>query len=166
MNPSTAATLGYQAKLKTPFGVLGICCSEEKLTGIAFLPPQVKALSPQNALAREVCGQLSAYLADAGFHFDLPLDLAGTDHQRRVWHAMCAIPCGQVRTYGDLAAEMRSSPRAVGQACGNNPIPVVVPCHRIVGKHGLVGFMHHSGGRATDIKRWLLEHEHALPDFA
>jgi methylated-DNA-[protein]-cysteine S-methyltransferase len=158
--------MNYQAKLKTPFGVLGIQCTDEKLTGIAFLPPQVKPLPPSNALAREVCKQLSAYLADSNFHFDLPLDLVGTDHQRRVWRAMLKIPRGQVRTYGDVAKEMKSSPRAVGQACGNNPVPVIVPCHRIVGKHGLVGFMHHSGGRATDIKQWLLQHEHALPDFA
>lgn len=155
--------MDYQAKLKVPFGVLGIRCGGERLTGIAFLPPGTKTLPPRNALARRVCEQLSAYFADPGFRFDLPLDLGGTEHQNRAWRAMRAIPCGQVRTYGDLAAEMHSSPRAVGQACGNNPVPIVVPCHRIVGKHGLGGFMHHSGGRAPDIKRWLLLHERAIP---
>ncbi|MDR0480611.1 MAG: methylated-DNA--[protein]-cysteine S-methyltransferase [Gallionellaceae bacterium] len=153
--------MNYQAKLQVPFGVLGIQCSDEKVTGISFLAPSVKMLSPTNALAREVCRQLSAYFADPDFHFDLPLELGGTEHQNRAWRAMRAIPRGRVRTYGDLAAEMRSSPRAIGQACGNNPIPVVVPCHRIVGKHGLGGFMHHSGGRQTDIKQWLLQHENA-----
>ena len=72
---------------------------------------------------------------------------------------MCAIPRGQTRQYGELAAQIGSSARAVGQACGNNPIPVVIPCHRVVGKSGMGGFMHHSGGYALDIKRWLLAHE-------
>ena len=72
---------------------------------------------------------------------------------------MCAIPCGHVLTYGEIAAQLGSSPRAVGQACGNNPIPIVIPCHRVVAKSGMGGFMHHNGGFALDIKRWLLAHE-------
>ena len=76
---------------------------------------------------------------------------------------MQAIPRGQVLTYGEVAARIGSSPRAVGQACGNNPIPVIIPCHRIVGKASLGGFMHHSGGYALDIKRWLLVHEEHTP---
>lgn len=151
--------MDYQAKLKTPFGMLGILCTDEALTGIEFLAPDVAPLPPRNALARKVCEQLSAYFADADFCFQLPLSPGGTAHQNKVWQQMCAIPCGQVQTYGDLAAQIHSSPRAVGQACGNNPIPIVIPCHRVVGKADLGGFMHHSGGYALDIKRWLLAHE-------
>jgi len=149
----------YQAKLETPFGILGIRCTEEELTGIGFLAPGAAPQPPRNALARMACEQLSAYVADADFRFTLPLSPGGTVHQNKVWQAMCAIPRGQVQTYGDLAAQIRSSPRAVGQACGNNPIPIVIPCHRVVGKAGLGGFMHHSVGYALDIKRWLLAHE-------
>ena len=149
----------YQAKLQAPFGVLGIRCTDDALTGIEFLAPDTTPLHPRSAFARKVCEQLSAYFADPDFHFSLPLKPGGTEHQNKVWQTMCAIPRGQVQTYGDLAAQIHSSPRAVGQACGNNPIPVIIPCHRVVGKSGMGGFMHHSGGYALDIKRWLLAHE-------
>lgn len=153
----------YQAQLRTPFGVLGIHCTEESLIGITFLAPDSTAQPPRNALAYEVCAQLTAYFADADFQFDLPLKLSGTPHQLKVWQAMCDIPRGQVRTYGELAALLHSSPRAVGQACGNNPIPVVIPCHRVVSKAGLGGFMHRADNGALDIKRWLLTHEAKAP---
>lgn len=151
--------MDYQAKLKTPFGVLGILSTDNALTGIEFLAPGTKPQPPRNTFAQKVSEQLSAYVADADFHFDLPLQPGGTAHQNKVWQAMCAIPRGQVRTYGDLAADIGSAPRAVGQACGNNLIPIIIPCHRVVGKSGMGGFMHHSGGYALDIKRWLLKHE-------
>ena len=155
--------MDYQVKLKTPFGMLGMRCDADALTGIEFLAPNTPPLPPCNALARTVCEQLAAYFADSGFRFDLPLRLNGTEHQNKVWQAMCAIPCGQTRQYGELARQLHSSPRAVGQACGNNPIPLVIPCHRVVSKSGVGGFMHHSGGYALDIKRWLLTHETTTP---
>jgi len=157
------SNMDFQAKLKTPFGILGIHCTDEALIGIEFFAPGTKPQSPGNALAHTVCEQLLAYCSNADFRFDLPLNLGGTTHQNKVWQAMCAIPRGHVRTYGDLATQIHSSPRAVGQACGNNPIPIVIPCHRIVGKSGMGGFMHHSGGYALDIKRWLLTHEEYIP---
>ena len=149
----------YQAILRAPFAVLGIHCADEALTGISFLPSDSAVLPARDALAREVCEQLTAYFADANFQFDLPLKLPGTAHQLKVWQAMRVIPCGQVQTYGELAALLHSSPRAVGQACGNNPIPIVVPCHRVVSKRGLGGFIHRADDGALDIKRWLLAHE-------
>ncbi len=152
----------YQARLNAPFGVLGIRCSEDQLTGIDFLPPRTAPLAPRNALAARACEQLSAYFADANFRFDLPLWPAGTQHQRKVWQAMCAIPRGEVRTYGEVAARLHSSPLAVGQACGANPFPIVIPCHRIVGKSGMGGFANHRDGYWLDIKRWLLSHEGAI----
>ena len=151
--------MDYQTKLKTPFGVLGIQCTDDALTGIGFLAPNTKPQAPHNAFAQTVCEQLTAYFADPDFHFDLPLRLNSTAHQNKVWQAMRAIPRGQTRQYGELAAQFGSSARAVGQACGNNPIPIVIPCHRVVSKSGVGGFMHHSDGYALDIKRWLLAHE-------
>ena len=151
--------MDYQAKLKTPFGVLGIRCTDDALTGIGFLAPNTKPQAPRNAFAQTVCEQLTAYFAYPDFHFELPLKLDGTAHQNKVWQAMRTIPRGQTRQYGELAARLGSSARAVGQACGNNPIPIVIPCHRVVSKSGMGGFMHHSGGYALDIKRWLLAHE-------
>jgi methylated-DNA-[protein]-cysteine S-methyltransferase len=154
--------MNYQAKLKVPFGVLGIRCTDDVLTGIDFLSARTAPLPPQNALAKEVCRQLVTYLANPCFRFDLPLQTGGTVHQNKVWQAMRAIHCGKVQSYGDLAVQIGSAPLAVGQACGSNPIPVVIPCHRVVGKAGLGGFAKQRDGRMLDIKRWLLEHEGVL----
>ena len=151
--------LPYQAQLRTPFGVLGIHCEHDALMGITFLAPGSTVFPLCDAFTRKVCAQLEAYFADADFQFNLPLNLSGTAHQMKVWQAMRDIPSGQVRTYGDLAASLHSSPRAVGQACGNNPSPIVIPCHRVVSKAGLGGFMHRADNGALDIKRWLLGHE-------
>lgn len=151
--------MDYQAILTAPFGKLGIRCTGDALLGIDFLPAATRALAPRNALAKKVCTQLEFYLADADFEFDLPLKLEGTEHQRKVWQAMQAIPCGQTLTYGELATRIGSSAQAVGQACGSNPVPIVIPCHRVVGKTGLGGFMQHADGESLDIKRWLLDHE-------
>lgn len=150
----------YQARLVTPFTVLGIVADQEQLTEIDFLPAETDALEPQNQLAREVCAQLQAYLADPQFRFDLPLRPRGTPYQKKVWQALLEIPAGQSETYGALAKKLVSAPRAIGQACGANPIPVIIPCHRVLGSQGLGGFMNHGDGGPLLIKRWLLEHEH------
>lgn len=151
--------MGYQAKLTVPFGVLGIHCNDRELLGIDFLPAAEKAQRAASAFAQTVCEQLLHYVDDPDFRFTLPLKPAGTPHQQKVWQAMCRIPRGETRSYGDLAAELESGAQAVGQACGANPIPVIIPCHRVVGKSGLGGFMRHASGDPLDIKRWLLAHE-------
>ena len=155
--------MDYQAKLATPFALLGIRTEEDWLTGIDYLPldtSDTSPLAPKNPLAREVCKQLQAYLADPGFAFDLSLHISGTTHQRRVWQAIQEIPCGKTRSYADIAAQLHSAPRAVGQACGANRIPIIIPCHRVIAKNGgLGGFMHASDGAPLTIKRWLLHHE-------
>jgi len=151
--------MDYQAKLKAPFGMLGIRCSGEALTGIDFLPSGEAPQHATGAFARTVCEQLLRYLQDPDAQFSVPLELRGTPHQRKVWQAMLAIPRGQTRSYGEIAAELKSCAQAVGQACGANPIPVIIPCHRVVGKAGLGGFAHHRDGTHLDIKRWLLAHE-------
>lgn len=155
----------FQACLRAPFATLGIRTGATHVTGIRFLAPTVPAKAPpRDSLAFLACVQLQAYLDDPGFRFDLPLALAGTHHRLQVWEAMQRIAAGTTRTYGELARELRSSPRAVGSACGANPIPVVVPCHRVVGAgRSIGGFM---GARAEGfelgIKRWLLRHEGAI----
>jgi len=149
----------YQAKLKTPFGMLGIRCEEDALTGIEFLASGAKPQLPSSKLVSEVCRQLNAYFANPDIQFDLPVRIAGSEHKIKVWQALRAIPCGAVQTYSELAARLHSSPRAIGQACGANPIAIVIPCHRVVGKTGIGGFMHSEDNAALDIKRWLLAHE-------
>jgi methylated-DNA-[protein]-cysteine S-methyltransferase len=155
----------FQACVRTPFATLGIAATDTHVTGIRFLAPSTPAKVPKHdSIAHLACVQLQAYLEDPRFEFDLPLRLAGTRHRLAVWEAMQRIPPGRTRTYGEVAAELGSSPRAVGGACGATPIPLVVPCHRIVAAGGnLGGFMGERGaGFETAIKRWLLEHEGAL----
>jgi methylated-DNA-[protein]-cysteine S-methyltransferase len=157
--------MAFQACVRTPFATLGIEATEKHITGIRFLAPSVPALMPpRNSVAHLACVQLTAYLENPRFAFDLPLRFSGTRHRLAVWEAMQNIPAGSTRTYGDLARELGSSARAVGGACGANPIPVVIPCHRVVGAgRSLGGFMGaRDEGFELGIKRWLLEHEGAL----
>lgn len=153
------STRVYQAKFAAPFGVLGVCCDDNTLLGIYFLAPESPPQAPENSFAKIVCKQLAAYFAAPDFQFTLPFKVGGTLYQNKVWQAMCCIPCGQTRQYGELARELSSSPRAVGQACGANPLPIIIPCHRVVSKTGMGGFANHSEGYTLDIKRWLLAHE-------
>lgn len=149
----------YQAVVSAPGFSLGIRCSDDEVLAIEFLEPRPE-LAPKSLLAKEAVRQLRAYLADSGFSFSLPLAPAGTAYQRRVWAGIAAIPPGGTRTYGELAAAIGSGPRAVGNACGSNPYPLVVPCHRIVASGGgLGGFARNRGGFLLDVKRWLLKHE-------
>ncbi len=150
----------YQAKLATPFAVLGIRTNGDWLTDIEYLPPDTPPLVFQNELAKEVCKQLQAYLVSPGFVFDLSLHISGTNHQRRVWQSIKTIPSGSTSSYADIAVKLCSAPRAVGQACGANRLPIVIPCHRIISRNGEIGgFMNASNGFPLDVKRWLLHHE-------
>lgn len=151
---------GYAAVIAAPFGRLGIH-AREALTSIDFVSTRIPLQPPRTLLARQVCAQLKAYFADPRTRFDLPLAPDGTLFQQRTWRALQRIPSGTVRTYGELARSLQSAPRAVGGACRANPIPIVVPCHRVVAANGPGGFMGATRGRAMDIKRWLLEHEAA-----
>ena len=85
----------------------------------------------------------------------------GTAHDIKVWQAMVAIPYGQTRTYGDIAKEIGSAAQAVGNACGRNPLPIIIPCHRIVGSAGIGGFSGSRGDETVSTKQWLLQHERA-----
>lgn len=160
MSPQRLLLDKYDARLKAPFATLGIIASDTHLLRVHFLPLDITAKAPKtNTVAHLVSVQLMAYIENPDFIFALPLKLAGSKHQLDVWHAMCKIAAGETQTYGGLAAQIDSSPRAVGTACGQNPVPIIVPCHRVVAVNGLGGFM---GGKQSDplrIKRWLLAHE-------
>jgi len=108
----------------------------------------------ETPLLLEAARQLDAYFDGSLKEFSLPLDPAGTAFQKKVWAIMEKIPYGQVRRYGDVAVELASAPRAVGGACGKNPIPVIIPCHRIIATDGGLGG--YSGQDGVDTKRFLL----------
>jgi methylated-DNA-[protein]-cysteine S-methyltransferase len=139
--------------------VLGIRAAGDRLTGIEYLPRGAATLAPINRFTERVCRQIERYLDDPGFRFDLPFDYRGTEFQCRVWRAIHAIPSGRTLTYVDIARGLGTAPRPVGGACGANRIPLVIPCHRVVGSGGIGGFMHARGGFPLEVKRWLLRHE-------
>ncbi len=150
------------AVIQAPCGPLGLYSEGGCLIAIEFLPPDSPLVAPADPLTRRAAAQLAAYFRDPRAAFDLPLCPQGSPFRRRVWQAVLSIPSGATRTYGEIAASLATSARAVGQALGDNPLPIVVPCHRVVGRHGLGGFDHCGQGAALDIKRWLLRHEGAL----
>ena len=150
----------YSAKMRAPFAVLGIRTGQGAVTGIDYLPRSERVQAPTDVVAVRACRQIERYLADPQFRFSLPLAPAGTLFRRRVWDTLAEIPVGESRTYGELARRLHTAPRAVGGACGANPIALVIPCHRVVSSQGaLGGFMGATEGEPIAIKRWLLEHE-------
>jgi methylated-DNA-[protein]-cysteine S-methyltransferase len=149
----------WQARIEAPFAVIGVRTIGERLVRIEYLPRGAAPLKPQTPFSREVCRQLKAYLKEPNFDFDLPFDYAGTDFQTRVWEAVRSIPVGAVLSYQQVGRRIGSAPRPVGTACGANKIPILIPCHRVVGSQGIGGFMNARRGAAIDVKRWLLHHE-------
>ncbi len=140
--------------MKSPVGELTLFAEDGALVAVEWGRGSGSAPTPLLIEARD---QLNAYFGGHLKTFDLPLRPPGTAFQRSVWGLMSDIPFGRVRTYGGLARDLGSSPRAVGGACRRNPIPLVIPCHRIVGAgRRLAGF---SGGDGTDTKRALLDIE-------
>lgn len=150
------------ALIPSPIGPLTAIRDGGPLVGVLFddpdHPPDPERLGERDDDAfADVAGQLAEYFAGERTAFDLELRIAGDPFRRAVWHQMTLIPYGETRSYGDLARALgdRSLAQAVGVACGRNPLPVVVPCHRVIGADGsLVGF---SGGLPR--KRFLLDLE-------
>lgn len=152
----------YDAVLKTPIGPIGVITRDRDILRIDLqADPHIPVTDDRpGETATAVIDWLTDYFRDPGITGQLPLSPAGTSHQRRVWAALCNIPAGRVRRYGDIARSLHSSARAVGQACRSNPLPLLIPCHRVVAADGLGGFM--GAERGLAIKRWLLAHEGAL----
>jgi methylated-DNA-[protein]-cysteine S-methyltransferase len=136
-----------------------------RIAEIRYLPPSAALISAQNPLAEEAARQLERYREDPRARFDLPLLVEGTPFQRRLWDALCEIPRGKTLTYGELARRLDAEPRAVGQACGDNRLPIVIPCHRVVAANGIGGFAHATTGYLLEAKRWLLAHECGADTF-
>jgi len=150
----------HRAVVDTPIGPVGLVASDTALHAVLFDGGRVRAEGGSPVLD-EAARQLDAYFAGDLVAFDLPLELHGTDFQRRCWLALASIPYGQTVSYGEQARRLGLGPdaaRAVGAANGRNPLPIVLPCHRVLGADGsLTGF-----GGGLHVKRYLLEHEGAL----
>jgi methylated-DNA-[protein]-cysteine S-methyltransferase len=150
----------FNAVIDAPFGKVGIRLDGEAVREIVYLPVSIQNVAPDTPLAKQAVEQIERYFDHAGARFALPLAAIGTAFQQRVWQAISEIPLGAVLTYGQLARQLDSAPRAIGQACGANYFPIVIPCHRVVSSSGIGGFSHHGGdGFFRNVKRWLLAHE-------
>jgi methylated-DNA-[protein]-cysteine S-methyltransferase len=151
----------FSAIVETPFGAIGIRTEPGVVRELVYLPASFDEKAPTDALAEKAAQQVARYLTEPDYRFDLPLAEVGTAFQHKVWKVIADIPRGDVLTYGEVAKLIRSAPRAVGQACGANWFPLVIPCHRVTAAGGLGGFSHHDDetGFHLGVKRWLLRHE-------
>ena len=140
--------------INTPVGHLSLIEDQDALVAVEW---GAVANSDDSTLLLETKTQLNAYFDGRLTEFDLPLSPSGTAFQQQVWAEMRKILYGKLCTYGDLAVAIGSSPRPVGGACGRNPIPIILPCHRVVGNDGeMAGY---SGGRGVSTKQQLLRLE-------
>jgi len=159
----------WDAVIEFPKMKVAVATRDARVVGIKYLPLSEESKEPENPLAERAVHQLERYRDDPDMKFDLPLLIEGSDFQRRVWDAMCAIPRGRTLTYGEMARKLggmdHEAARAVGQACGDNRLPIVIPCHRVVAADGIGGFSHTKDGYLIDAKRWLLMHEASADAF-
>lgn len=150
--------LRFDAIVPSPFGAVGVVAKDDFVTTLRLLSNPQQEQTSEQPFVQSVVRQLKQYFAQPDQVIDIPIAVKGTAFQRRVWNAISSIPAGKTITYSELAEMVNSGPRAVANACGANQVPLVVPCHRVVAKQGLGGFMQ---GEAPGlaIKAWLLQHE-------
>ena len=146
----------FDVIIPSPIGKLGLVMRDQVLTELHFVDDDVACTHTNLPLITQ---QLSAYFTNPQHRISLAINVSGTAFQHRVWEALREIPCGTTLTYGELAKKLQSSPRAVGQACRRNPLPIIVPCHRVIGANGLGGYAGNIDGKLQKIKIWLLTHE-------
>ena len=152
----------YQASIKTPLAHLGLSFTGNTLSAIDFIDAD-EEIRPCDRTAADVCARIRRYLdgSKTGKRLVIPYSIEGTPFQRKVWKALEQIPPGKPVTYGELATKLNTSARAVGNACRSNPLPVVIPCHRVVSSSGIGGYAGETRGALLRFKSWLLRHEGA-----
>jgi O-6-methylguanine DNA methyltransferase len=164
--------------LDTPIGMLWLACSEQGVCKVIFPREGAKAAldrwlalrmptherTTMSTLLPQAAAELSEYFVGSRHDFALPLDLRGSSFHRRVWLALTQIPYGCTVSYGELARRLGTSKaaRAVGAACGANPVPIIAPCHRVLGSDGSL----HGFGGGLPLKAWLLQHEGVLLELS
>ena len=147
--------------LASPVGRLGIRLLGGAVSRLDYLPPSTRLKAPHSRGELRVARAIERYFTRPGQPVSLPLALAGTPFQQRVWSALQSIPSGKTRTYAELAAQLASGARAVGNACRRNPVSILVPCHRVVAAGGMGGYGGRTDNRGIWRKHWLLSHEGA-----
>lgn len=149
----------YAVVMDSPVGKLGMRLQDECLAGVDFLSPRAALKPAGSRSAAQVARWFEHYFQGKRQLPEPLMNEAGTAFQQRVRDALLAIPTGETCTYGELATLLGSGARAVGHACRCNPLPIIVPCHRVVGTHSLGGYVGQTRGQALERKRWLLGHE-------
>ena len=148
--------------IPSPIGPLGIVADHEKILGVYFEGTLDFSAIPtvnNKKLMQQLKQELKEYFSGQRKKFSIPYALRGTDFQIKVWQALAKIPYGQTRSYQEIAEALGSGARAVGNACRMNPVPVIIPCHRVVAKNGLGGFAGKTQGKLCGIKKQLLMRE-------
>lgn len=151
---------------QTPIGNLHIKSENDVIISLEYgnfslSNQKVSSTANNSPFWEEVQFQLNEYFQSGSVQFNLPCKLEGSEYQKRVWQALIDIPRGEVLTYGALAKNLHSHPRAIGMACRKNPIPLFIPCHRVVSASGIGGFAGQTQGERIALKKWLLQHESA-----
>jgi methylated-DNA-[protein]-cysteine S-methyltransferase len=156
---------GYSAVIASPLAgvpAIGLHIIENRLSGIDLQPTTLQPYGRENRVVEQFIAWLDQYASNpCGTSATVALGMAGTPFQQRVWQALREVGCGETLTYGQLARALGSGAQAVAGACRANPLPLIVPCHRVVSASGVGGFMGMSSGAAIELKLWLLAHEHA-----
>lgn len=149
--------------LPSPIGNLGLNISAKGIQRLFYIKKKQNTDIPTTGLGAEVHQQIMEYFELQRTEFDLPIDIQGTTYQNKVWDEVAKIAYGKSMTYGDLAKAISSGPRAVGNACRHNPIPIIIPCHRVVKKGAIGGYCGSVAGKEIQQKDWLLRHEIDTP---
>lgn len=148
-SPINGIRLGYQPQTQCLLSIdFQIMATEQR-------PPH----SQTPSVTHQTITQLRRYLLNPHHVFDLNFELLGTHFQKRVWRCLQQIKAGTTKSYGEIAQQLDSSPRAVGNACRRNPLPIIIPCHRVVARNHIGGYSGNTQGELLTIKQWLLTHE-------
>lgn len=162
----TAITPAITHVFASPVGAIFVTGDGERLTAVRIAPDVEPGRSEGDALLQEAESQISAYFDGTLTDFDLPLAPASTPRGAEIRAGMCAIPFGGTASYGELARRLDSGPRAIGQACRRNPFPILVPCHRVIGAGGAIGYYSGGNGIATKAALLNLENRKEAPQWA
>lgn len=148
----------FDAVISAPFGSVGIRAQDDFLVGVELIPQALAEKQSSLPFVQDISNQVRQYLNNPDATLNAPYAVKGTHFQKRVWQAIADIPSGQTLSYSELAEKVGSGPRAVANVCGANQVPLFIPCHRIVAKNGIGGFMQ-GNTHGLKVKQWLLEHE-------
>lgn len=152
----------YDCVFSTSMGKLGVVVDAGQVAAIDFLQGQASLQKPKNKAVSRIVSKIKGYFLKPQTKFNLIINLQGMLLQQKIWRLLQKIPVGKTITYGELAQKVGTSPRVIGNACRLNPLPIIIPCHRVIAKSGLGGYCGQVRGKPSKIKRWLLQHEKAI----